>query len=154
MRSERDPGARDVEHRGTFSPDSWAAAESRYDALGPTAQAVVREVARAMAFDREEYDERVTSDVVETARQALFAETLAVRVGSREAFDAWQETYSDDVRIAGSDNVERVAWHVSPAAAAAVAATFQNEPDAAVATVRRMAFNRLYRERLTAGYDA
>ena len=141
----------DTERRGSFAPDSWAAADARYDALGPTAQTVVREVARAMAFDREEYDDRVTGDVVETARQTLFAETLAVRVGPRGAFDAWRETYPDDVRVAGSDNVDRVAWHVSPAAGAAVAATFQNEPDAAVSTVRRMAFNRLNRERLTAG---
>jgi hypothetical protein len=151
MTSKNAAESGDVERRGSVTPDSWADAEARYDALGPTAQAVVREVARAMAFDREEYDERVTGNVVETARQALFAETLAVRVGSRAAFDAWRETYSDDVRVAGSDNVDRVAWHVSPAAGAAVAATFQNEPDAAVATVRRMAFNRLYRERLTTG---
>lgn len=150
MSSEGASESRDPERRGSFAPDSWADAEARYDALGPTAQTVVREVARAMSFDREEYDERVTGDVVETARQALFAEALAVRVGSRAAFDAWRETHAGDVRVAGSDNVDRVAWHVSPAAGSAVAATFQNEPDAAVATVRRMAFNRLYRERLAA----
>ena len=138
----------ETEHRGTAAPESWADAEDRYDSLGATAQSVVRETARAMEFDRAEYDDRVTSEVVETARQALFAETLAVRVADRGTFDAWREAYSGDVRIAGSDNVSRVAWHVSPAADAAVAATFENEPDAAVGTVRRMAFNRLYRDRL------
>lgn len=97
--------------------------------------------------DREEYNERVTSDVVETARQALFAETLAVRLGDREAFESWRAEYPGEVRVAGSDNVDRVAWHVSPIEQA-VAATFANEPDAAVGTVRRMAFNRLYRDRL------
>lgn len=138
----------ETERRGTAAPRSWADAEARYESLGATAQSVVRETARAMGFDRAEYDDRVTGEVIETARQAIFAETLAVRVADQETFDAWRETYSGDVRIAGSDTVDRVAWHVSPAADAAVAATFQNEPDAAVGTVRRMAFNRLYRERL------
>lgn len=135
--------------RGFLQPETWADAEARYAALGPTAQTVVREVARAMSFDREEYDERVTPAVVETARQTLFAEQLTVRIADSETFAAWREESTYDVRRAGSDNVDRVAWHVSPAAEAATAATFQNEPDAAVGTVRRMAFNRLYRDRLT-----
>lgn len=134
---------------GRFAPGSWREAETRYEELGTTAQVVVRETAKAMSFDREEYERRVTSDVVETARQALFAEALAVRVADRPAFEEWRETSEHDVHVAGSDSVGRVAWHVSPAAEAAVGATFENEPEAAVGTVRRMAFNRLYRERLT-----
>ena len=39
-------------------------------------------------------------------------------------------------------------WNVAPAAGRAVAATFQDEPEAAVSTVRRTAFNRIYREEL------
>lgn len=144
----------DAETRGEFRPESWADAEARYGALAPTAQAVVRETARAMSFDRDEYETRVTADVVETARQTLFAETLAVRVADRAAFDAWRASYAGEVRVAGSDAVDSVAWHVSPAAGRAVAATFQNEADAAVGTVRRMAFNRLYRDRLTGGEAA
>lgn len=143
----------DVEVRGHYEPDSWAAAENRYRDLGPTAQSVVRETARAMDFERSEYEERVTADVIETARQTLFAETLAVRVADSGVFEAWREEYPGDVRIAGSDTVDRVAWHVLPAAEAAVAATFQNEPDAAVGTVRRMAFNRRYRDRLVGTED-
>jgi hypothetical protein len=138
-----------VETHGGFSPESWDAAETRYERLGPTAQVVVRAVTKAMAFDREEYDRRVDEDVVETARQALFAETLAVRVAGNAAFDAWREEYGHEVHVAGSDAVGNVAWHVSDPARAAVAATFENEPEAAVGTVRRMAFNRLYRDRLT-----
>ena len=143
------------ETRGTVSPLSWDDAETRYRELGATAQSVVRELARAMSFDREEYESRVDSDVVETARQTLFAESLAVRIADWGTFDEWRKEYPHDVRVAGSDNVGRVAWHDSPAAEAAVAATFENEPDAAVGTVRRMAFNRLYRDRLTSsGADA
>ncbi|WP_220132422.1 DUF5809 family protein [Natronomonas sp. LN261] len=149
-----DPDEADAETRGRFTPESWADAEARYEALGTTAQSVVRETARAMAFEKAEYDDRVTGDVVETARQALFAETLAVRVADSEAFEAWREAYPGDVRIAGSDSVDRVAWHVSPPAETAVAATFQSEPDAAVGTVRRMAFNRIYRDRLSPTGDA
>ncbi|MCQ4333078.1 hypothetical protein KM295_06115 [Natronomonas sp. F2-12] len=137
------------ETHGTFDPASWADAERRYEAVGSTAQVVVRAVAKAMEFDREEYDRRVDADVVETARQALFAETLAVRVADRAAFDSWREDYGADVHVAGSDAVGNVAWHASAPAGAAVAATFENEPEAAVGTVRRMAFNRLYRDRLT-----
>lgn len=136
---------------GTFSPGSWADAGDRYEALGPTAQTVVREVAKAIGFDREEYDERVTADVVETARQAMFAEQLAVSVGDADEFDEWREEYPHEVRVVGSDNVDRVAWHAAPFAETAVAATFQDEPEAAVATTRRMAFNRIYRERLCDG---
>lgn len=137
--------------RGTFSPDSWADAERRYDDLGSTAQVVVRSVAKAMDFDREEYGRRVNGDVVETARQALFAETLEIRVADTDTFDTWRRAYAHDVHVAGSDAVGNVAWHVSEPAETAVAATFENEPEAAVGTVRRMAFNRLYRERLTGG---
>lgn len=147
MTSDAFDGVSGGETRGTFDPRSYEEIEARFEALGPTAQTVVREVARAMEFDREEYGERVTSDVVETARQTLFAETLAVQVSDRDAFESWRSTYSGTVLVAGSDNVDRVAWHASPTGEA-VAATFANEPDAAVGTVRRMAFNRLYRDRL------
>lgn len=137
------------ETHGTFSPESWADAERRYERLGSTAQVVVRSVTKAMSFDRDEYERRVRSDVIETARQALFAESLAVRVAERADFETWREEYRYDVHLAGSDAVNNVAWHPSPAAKRAVGATFENEPQAAVGTVRRMAFNRLYRERLT-----
>ena len=133
---------------GTLAPESWAAARDRYEELGPTAQTVVREVAKAMEFDREEYRERVTGEVVETARQAIFAERLAVRVDDVDAFEAWREATDHEVRVVGHEAVDRVAWHVAPAVGRAVAATFQTEPEAAVSTVRRTAFNRIYREEL------
>ncbi|MDS0476787.1 DUF5809 family protein [Natrinema sp. 1APR25-10V2] len=129
---------------GTLSPSSAEAARERYEEVGPAAQTVVREVAKAMAFDREEYDERVTGEVVETARDALFAGLLEVRVGSRDEFEEWRESYDGEVTTVGSENVDRVVWHAGPEGEA-VAATFQNEEDAAIATLRRQAFGRLYR---------
>ena len=126
-----------METRGLLAPEDVAAARESYETAGAVARTVVREVARAMSFDREEYDERVTGEVVETARDAVFASLLAVQVADRAA-------YHEE----GSDAVDRVAWHAFPGAGEAVAATFQDEPDAAVATLRRLAFGRLYRDRL------
>jgi len=132
---------------GRFSPETVAAAGERFDALGPTAQTVVREVATAMEFGKDEYDERVTNEVIERARNALFASSLEVHVGSREEFDAWCEDHPDyEVTVAGNENVDRVAWHAAPFADRAVAATFAEEERAAVETLRRQAFGRLYRE--------
>ena len=135
---------------GTFAPETVEAARERYESLGPTAQVVVREVARAMGFDREEYRDRVTEDVVLTARDALFAGLLEITVGTREEFEAWREGYDGEVHVAGNENVDRVAWHAPPFADRAVAATFQNEAAAAVGTLRRQAFGRLYRDELHA----
>ncbi|MFD1563132.1 DUF5809 family protein [Haloarchaeobius amylolyticus] len=132
---------------GTFAFESAEDARAQYESVGPAAQTVVREVAKAMAFDREEYDERVTGDVVETARDALFASLLEVHVGSREEFDDWRADYDGAVTTVGHEAVDRVVWHVGPDDEA-VAATFQDEEAAAVATLRRQAFGRLYRDRV------
>ncbi|MEF8856567.1 MAG: DUF5809 family protein [Haloplanus sp.] len=135
---------------GVFEPETLADARDAYESVGPAAQTVVRETASAMEFDREEYRDRVTSEVVETARDALFASLLVVHVGDREAFESWREaTDADlDLTVFGSEDVANVVWHAAPFADAAVAATFQDERDAAVATLRRQAFGRLYRDRL------
>ncbi|WP_306054207.1 DUF5809 family protein [Natronococcus wangiae] len=130
---------------GTFTFESPEEARETYESVGPAAQTVVREVAKSMEFDREEYGERVTGDVVETARDALFASLLEVTVGSREEYEEWRESYDGDVTEVGHERVDRVVWHAGPTGDA-VAATFQQEEDAAVATLRRQAFGRIYRE--------
>ncbi|WP_436901263.1 DUF5809 family protein [Halovenus halobia] len=135
-----------MDTEGTLRPETAADAQAEYAALESTASEVVRAVTKAMAFDGDEYDERVTDDVFETAQDALFASQLAVSVGTREEFEQWREETGYDVTKVGSDNVENVAWHGAPAADGAVAATFQNEPEAAVQTLRRQAFGQLYRE--------
>lgn len=135
---------------GFLAPETPEAVRADYESLGPVAQTVVKETARSMAFDREEYRDRVTSDVVETARDALFASLLVVHTGSREAFDDWLEAEADDctVEVEGSDQVDNVAWHLVPFTETVVAATYQHERDAAVGTLRRIAFGRVYRETL------
>lgn len=130
---------------GTFTPASVEETRDRYAEVGPAARTVVREVAKAMAFDREEYDDRVTSEVVETARDALFASLLEVHVGTRTEFEEWRESYDGEVTVTGHENVDNVVWHAGPTDEA-VAATFQNEEEAAIATLRRQAFGRIYRK--------
>lgn len=135
-----------VERDGVFEPADAAAAREAYATVGGPAREVVREVAKAMEFDATEYGERVTGGVVETARDALFASLLVVHRGSRAAFDDWCDAHLDlTPAVAGSDDVANVAWHPAPVADRVVAATYQNEPEAAASAVRRQAFGRVYR---------
>ena len=145
------PTVTGMETRGVFAPETAHAAATRYEQLGPTARVVVRETAKAMSFDADEYDERVTGAVVETARDATFAELLVVHLADRDAFDAWladSDFGDDDVVQLGSANVDRVAWHPVPFADTVVATTYQDRPTAAASTLRRAAFGRVYRDAL------
>lgn len=136
---------------GVFSPETEAAAREAFESVGPAAQVVVRETAKAMEFDREEYNERITSEVVETAREALFASLLTVHVGTDEEWEAWQDDHpAYDTHVNGSENVDNVVWHVAPFAETAVAATYQQEEEAAIGTLRRQAYGRLYNDLLNA----
>jgi hypothetical protein len=134
-----------TETRGVLAPETEAAVRERFEAVGPAAQTVTREVARAMDLPKEEYEERVTSDAVGAAREALFASLLEVEVGTYDEFEDARANYPDaEVYENGSADVDNATWHYVPFADALVAATFQNEPDAAVATLRRIAFSRFY----------
>ena len=135
-----------METEGQFSPATVAAARDRYESLGSTAQVVVKEVAKAMGLSADEYSERVTGEVVETARDALFAESLAVTVGSREEFEDWRADTDHAVETLGSETVDNVVWHAPAFADEAVAATYQSEREAAVGTLRQQAFGRIYSE--------
>lgn len=134
--------------RGPFAPETEAEATTLYAAVEPAAEAAVRESTRAMGFDRAEYRDRVDAAVIETAREAVFASLLAVTVGSRSEYDDWVAANDYETTLVGSEHVDGVAWHVAPFADAVVAATFQQEEDAAVDTLRRQAFGRIYRERV------
>jgi hypothetical protein len=134
---------------GRLAPATAEEARAAYDELAPAAKTVVRETAKAMSFDRAEYGERVTSDVVETALDALFASLLEVNVGSREEYERFRADHPDlEERLEGSESVGRVAWHPAPAAGLLVAATFHEEREAAVGTLRRQAFGKAYRDLL------
>jgi len=140
-----------IETRGVFAPETREDAARRYAEAGPAAKVVVRETAKAMAFDAAEYDERVTSDVVETARDAIFAEQLVAHVADRATFETWlaESAFSEpDVVRLGGEDVDGIAWHPVPFADAVIATTFHEAVDAAVSTLRRNAFGRVYRDAL------
>ncbi|QZP36262.1 DUF5809 family protein [Halobaculum magnesiiphilum] len=141
-----------MDTEGTLAPATPAEAREEYDTLVPAAKVAVREAAKAMEFDREEYADRVTGEVIETVRDALFASLLEVHVGTREEYEAWLDDHPEyESDMAGSDNVDNVVWH--PVAFApdgevpkpVVAATWQAEREAALGTLRRRAFGRAYR---------
>jgi hypothetical protein len=134
-----------MERVGILSPDSVEAARATYDQLVPAAKTVATETAKAVDLDGP-FEEQVTGDVVATAHEALFASLLEVRVGDREAFDDWRAGYDGDVTALGSDAVPNVVWHAPPFGDRAVAATYADEREAAVATLRRQAFGRIYRD--------
>lgn len=132
---------------GRLAPATAEEVHEEYDALAPTAQTVVKETAKAMSFDRTEYGERVTGDVIQTALDALFASLLEVHVGTQSEFETVREDCPElEAVVRGSDSVDRVAWHPAPAVGLLVAATFQSERAAAVATLRRQAFATAYRD--------
>lgn len=136
-----------VEREGTLAPETVAAAREAYASLVATAKVVTREAAKAMAFDRAEYADRVDEDVIASVRDALFASLLAVRVGDRAAFEAWCDANPEyEPVVEGSEHADRVVWHAPPFADRVVAATFVDEREAAVGTLRRQAFGRLYRD--------
>lgn len=142
-----------METHGFLAPGTPEEVREHYEDVGPAAQTVTRELAKAMEFDEAEYDDRVTSDVVETARDALFASLLEVHSGTREEFEAWLDGRDVEVRENGSDEVDYVAWHLVPFAGTVVTATYQNEPAAARGTLRRIAHGRFYRDVLADGGD-
>lgn len=136
-----------METEGVFSPETPAEAKTQYEAVGPAARTVVREVARAMEFDEDEYEARVTGAVVETARDALFASLLVVHVGSKSEFENWRADHATyTVEKTGSEDVDRVVWHPAPAAETVVATTFQDKRTAAIGTLRRQAWGTVYRD--------
>ncbi len=134
---------------GTLAPDTHEEAREAFEAVGPVAQRVVRETARAMAFDPEEYRERVTGDVVSTARDVLFASRLLIHSGTRAEFEEWcADRDGYEVIEVGSPHVDRLVWHPAPFVDSVVAASYQDERDAAVEILRRQALGRIYRVEL------
>lgn len=135
-----------MEQVGIINPDTPADARRIYQNLTQPANVIVKEVSRALALDPQEYDSRVGDDVVHTAQDALFASLLTVTVGTVEEYRQWQDSFDGDINEIGNPNVDNVVWHVFDGTA--IAATFQNQRDAAIATLQRQAFGELYRHLL------
>ncbi|MHB9287119.1 DUF5809 family protein [Halobacteriales archaeon Cl-PHB] len=134
-----------MDTEGAVAPETTADARQRFEEFAPAAAAATSEVARAV-LDPDEFDDRVTDDVVARAHEAIFASRLQVHVGSREEFDDWLADRDVETVELGSDNVDNVAWHHAPFADTVVAATFSAQREAAVETLRRQAMGRFYAE--------
>ena len=137
-----------MDTEGQIRPESPAAARATYRELVPAAKVATREATKAMAFDRAEYADRVTPTVIESVRDAIFASLLVVHVADRETFDDWTGDRAADVTLTGSDHAPNVVWHDPPFTDRVVAATFTEKREAAVGTLRRQAFGRIYRDLL------
>lgn len=136
---------------GYLAPTSDTEAQEAFAELEPVARELVREIAVAMDASGELYTESVSDDVIETAQEALFGSLLVVATGPRERFDHWtaQPPHEDyEIDIEGSEHVDRIAWHTAPAAERIVAATYHAEREAAIATLRRIAWGRIYHDLL------
>ena len=135
-----------MDTEGLFAPESVERARQQYAAVGTAASAVVREFARSAPIDADVADVREDEDLVHTAREAIFASLLVVNLGTRAEFEDWLAARDREVETLGSDHVSRIAWHDAPVTGQVLAATYESEPAAAAATLRRQAFARLYRE--------
>lgn len=132
--------------RGMFTPETATAARERYESLALPAETVTKELAEAGTGSADAYREFLTPEVLDTAQQSLFAGLLAVRVGSREEYEEWLADHEDlTPTLAGHESVARRAWHPINPRDAVAAVSFEDSPDAAVATVRRQAFGKHYR---------
>lgn len=141
-----------MDTHGFIAPETERDAKEAFEEVGPAARTVTSEVAKAMGFERGEYREMVTDEVVATAQEAFFASLLSVHVGPVTKFESWLEDTDDmAVHLEGNENVDRRSWHPVYPADAVAAVTFHDEPEAAVATVRRQAFGRFYRSILDLG---
>ena len=58
---------------GELAPTSTTTVYERFDSPGSHAQTVAREIETAMGIDREDYNDGITSEVVEAARATLVA---------------------------------------------------------------------------------
>ncbi|ERH03818.1 MAG: hypothetical protein J07HR59_00943, partial [Halorubrum sp. J07HR59] len=74
---------------------------------------------------------------------------LEAHAAPREEFETWLADHGydseGDVELIGSGNVDHVAWHVSPDGPV-IATTYQNKREAAIGTLRRQVFGRVYRD--------
>lgn len=131
---------------GLFAPVSASEVREQYEAAGVAAEVVVRELVRALPVADETADRPDDATLQLTATEAIFASLLEVHVGTDAEFEDHIAETDREVETLGSEHVSGVVWHDAPATDRILAATYENEPDAAVDALRRQAFAKLYRE--------
>lgn len=131
---------------GLLRPSDPDDAQALHRSVAPAARTVVGEAVRTMPVDDSRFRELVTDEVHAVANRALFASLLEVHDGSREDFERWLKDVDGDPEVTtfGTDTVDRIVWHRFRDRV--MAATYQHEPEAARGTLRRIAYNELYRD--------
>ncbi len=131
---------------GVFAPRSTAEARDQFESVAQAAETVTKEIAEAGTESTEAYERLVDPTVVETAQQALFASLLEVHTGTREAYEHWLDSHDvTETSMAGTETVPHRAWHPVWPESAVFAVSYQDRPEAAIATLRRQAFGQRYR---------
>jgi hypothetical protein len=135
-----------METEGVFAPETATAARDRFQSFESAANTALRTLGRELGMGTDEYENRMTVDVRLATQEAMFASLLEVHVGTHSEYETWLDDHEVEAVEVGSDAVDNVVWHAPPFADSVVAATFQDEREAAVGTLRTQAFGRLYRE--------
>lgn len=136
-----------METVGYVLPETEDEVREIFDELEPAAHEVVGAIARRLP-DGWDQGTGIPEDIYRTGHEALFGSLLVVTTGSMKDFGSWNTDgpYADyAVNIEGSEHVDHIAWHAAPATEEIIAATYQHERSAAVATLRRIAWGRVYR---------
>ncbi|MFW5965497.1 MAG: DUF5809 family protein [Halodesulfurarchaeum sp.] len=135
-----------METHGEWSPETELAVRERYGSLARPAETVTKSIAKTATDTDLAYGSLTAGEVIEAAQQALFAALLEVTVSTTEEFLDWLATAGNPrVELAGPETVDRRAFHHVHPQGVVTAVSFQDKPDAAIATVRRQAFGRHYR---------
>ncbi|MBS3760816.1 DUF5809 family protein [Halodesulfurarchaeum sp.] len=135
-----------METQGHFAPRTETAASAQFDDLALVAKTVTKEIAEAGTDTSGGYQALVEESVIETAQQTLFASLLEVHVGSVDEYEAWLTDHDSlEASLAGTETVPWRAWHPVWPRDQVTAVSYQNSPEAAIATVRRQAFGQHYR---------
>lgn len=135
-----------MDHYGCFTPESESELVSRFESLETTAKVLVRQLRTAFDRNQDYVDDHLDQADVDTIKEIVFGSHLEIHAGTRQEFDQWFTGRSLELIEIGSSEVDHIAWHHSPFVETVLAATFENEPEAAVETLRRQAIGRLYRE--------
>jgi hypothetical protein len=143
-----------MDTEGVFAPETAAAARERFQSFESAANTALRTLGRELGMDTDEYTERMTEDVRIATQEAMFASLLQVHIGTRSEYETWLDDHEFEAVEVGSDAVDNVVLHAPGFADRAIAATFQDEREAAVGTLRTQAFGRLYRDVVSTTPDA
>lgn len=135
-----------METVGYIAPETESEAREEYERCEQAARDICTTILKQLDG---QIDEGPTEPLVRTAHDAFFGSVLVVTTGPMADFErvcSQPPLEGYQVNREGSDQVDHVAWHVSPMTETVLAATYQSEREAAISTLRRIAWGRFYRD--------